>query len=94
MRRLLPKALAFVLGVVWLVSKTSFAQIPVALPTEFYSERNISLPLSIGDVTGQDVKAFLLTITYDPAVLEISEVTTKELSEDRLADLMKSEQRQ
>lgn len=76
MRRLLPKALAFVWGVVWLVSKTSFAQIPVALPTEYFPERDITVPLSIGNVTGQDVKAFLLTITFDASVFEVVDVAT------------------
>ena len=68
------KALAFVLGGVWLISKTSIAQIPVALPTEYFADRDISFPVTVGDVTGQDIKAFLLTIRYDPAVLQINGV--------------------
>lgn len=83
MRRLLPKAFAFVLGAIILVSKTSLAQVPVALPTESFSERNVTIPVSIGDVTGEEVKAFLLTITYDATVIEVSDVVTDgDLAED------------
>lgn len=62
------------LGVVLFVSNSVYAQIPVALPTEYYNARDISLPLTVGDVSGQDVKAFLLTMKYDASVIEITGV--------------------
>ncbi len=70
----LPKAIAFALGVVFFVSNSVFAQIPVALPTEYYDAREVALPVTVGDISGQDVKAFLLTMTYDDSVLEITGV--------------------
>ena len=76
MRRFFPKVCTFVLGVVWLISKTSFAQVPVALPTEYFSDRDISLPVTVGDVTGQDIKAFLVTITYDATIFRIDGIDT------------------
>ena len=63
-----------VLGVVWLISNSSFAQIQVGLPIEFYSENNVSLPLSIDDVSNDTIYAFLFTISYDPAIFEVTGV--------------------
>ncbi len=74
MSKFFPKALAFVLGVVLFVSNSVNAQIPVALPTGYFDARDISLPLTVGDVSGQEVKAFLLTVTYDDSVIEITGV--------------------
>ena len=74
MRRLLPKVFALVLGVVWLTSNSSFAQIQVGLPINFYSDTNVSLPLSIDDVSNDTIYAFLFTVSYDPAVFEVTGV--------------------
>ena len=83
MIRFFSKVFTLVLGGIWLIGKTSFAQIPVALPTEYFSERDISFPVTVGDVSGQDIKAFLVTITYDPSVFRIDGVETNDaLSQD------------
>ena len=83
MLRKLPKVSAFVIGVVWLVSNSSFAQIQVALPIDFYSERNISVPVSVGDVSGHEIWAFLFTLSYDASVFEISGVEASgDMAED------------
>ncbi len=74
MSKFYPKAFAFVLGVAFFVSNSVNAQIPVALPTGYFDARDISLPLTVGDVSGQEVKAFLLTVTYDASVIEITGV--------------------
>lgn len=74
MSQFYPKAKAFVLGVLFFVSHSVSAQIPVALPTEYFEVRDIALPITVGDLSGQDVKAFLLTMTYDESVLEITGV--------------------
>ena len=74
MSNIYPKALALVLGVVFFVSNSVNAQIPVALPTGYFDAREIALPLTVGDVTGQDIKAFLLSMTYDDSVIEITGV--------------------
>lgn len=68
------KAKAFALGVVFLVSNSVFAQVPVALPTEYFTVRDITVPLTVGDVSGQDIKAFLLTMKYDASVVQITGV--------------------
>ena len=77
MSKFFPMAMLFALGVVLFVSKSVNAQIPVALPTEYFDTRDIALPLTVGDVSGQDVKAFLLTITYDDSIVEITGVETE-----------------
>jgi len=74
MSNIYPKAFAFVLGVVFFVSNSVNAQVPVALPTAYFDARDIALPLTVGDVSGEDIKAFLLTMTYDDSVLEITGV--------------------
>ena len=74
MSHIYPKAIAFVLGVFIFVSNSVFAQIPVALPTEYFDARDVALPITVGDVSGQDVKAFLLTMTYDDSIIEITGV--------------------
>lgn len=74
MSRIFPKALAFVLGVVFFVSNSVNAQVPVALPTGYFDAREIALPLTVGDLTGQEVKAFLLTMTYDDSIIEVTSV--------------------
>lgn len=75
MRRYVPKVLSFLMGVGLIAAHTASAQtISVSLPTLYTTDRTVALPVSIGNVTGQDVKAFLFTITYDPTVLEITGV--------------------
>ena len=74
MRRFLPKVVALVLGMVWLISNSSFAQIQVSLPTNFYSEREVSLPVSIQDVSQDSIYAFLFTLSYDAGIFEITGV--------------------
>ena len=83
MSQFYPKAKVFVLGVLFLISPSVFAQVPVALPTEYFEVREIALPVTVGDLSGQDVKAFLLTMTYDESVLEITGVDAQgDLAED------------
>ncbi|MFK7846495.1 MAG: T9SS type A sorting domain-containing protein [Rhodothermales bacterium] len=83
MSNIFPKVLSFTLGVMFFVSNSVYAQVPVALPIEYYEARDISLPLTVGDVTGQDVKAFLLTMTYDDSIIEITGVEALgDLAED------------
>ncbi|MEZ4700082.1 MAG: T9SS type A sorting domain-containing protein [Rhodothermales bacterium] len=75
MRRFIPKVITFLLGVGLIAAHTAAAQtISVSLPKLYTTDRTVSLPVSIGNVTGQDIKAFLFTINYDPAVLEITSV--------------------
>lgn len=74
MRRILPKVFALVLGVVWLISNSSFAQIQVGLPVDFFSDREIALPLSIDNVSSDTIYAFLFTVSYDATVFEITGV--------------------
>ena len=77
------KAKAFALGVVFFVSNSVFAQVPVALPTEYFSVRDFSVPLTVGDVSGQDIKAFLLTMKYDASIVQITGVESQgDLAQD------------
>lgn len=77
------KAFFFALGAIWLVCKTSIAQISVVLPTEYITETEVLLTVTVGDVTGQDVRAFLATITFDSSVLRIDSVESENsLSQD------------
>lgn len=77
MQSILPKVIPFVLGVVWFVTDSSFAQINVALPVDTYNDEVISIPVTVGDVTGHDIKAFLFTLSFDPQIFEISDVETE-----------------
>lgn len=77
------KAFVFAVGAIWLVCKTSIAQISVVLPTRYVAESDVSLAVTVGDVTGQDVRAFLTTIIYDSSVLRIDSVESENsLSQD------------
>ena len=83
MRRSLPKVFTLVLGVVWLISNNSFAQIQVSLPTDFYSEREIAIPLDVQDVSQETIYAFLFTLSYDAEVFEVTGVEAGgEIAED------------
>ncbi len=76
MRRFVPKVSAFLLGVGLIAAAQSVSAqtISVSLPKMYTEDRTFALPVSIGNVTGQDIKAFLFTINYDPAVIEITGV--------------------
>ena len=74
MRRYLPKVVALVLGMVCLVNNSSFAQIQVSLPVDFYSVQEVSLPVSIQDVSQDSVYAFTFTLSYDAGIFEVTGV--------------------
>ena len=74
MRRYLPTVLALVLGMVWLNSNSSFAQIQVSLPVNFYADQEVSLPVSIQDVSEDSVYAFTFALSYDAGIFEVTGV--------------------
>ena len=77
------KVKAFVIGLVWLFSSNSFAQVQVTLPSSYYGDQEVALPVSVGDVTGQEIFAFLSTISFDPDVFEITGLdAVEDLAED------------
>ncbi|MDZ4698865.1 MAG: T9SS type A sorting domain-containing protein [Rhodothermales bacterium] len=76
MRRFVPRVSAFLLGLGLIAAAQSVSAqtISVSLPKLYTDDRTIALPVSIGNVTGQDIKAFLFTVNYDPAVIEITSI--------------------
>ena len=74
MRRYLPKVVALVLGMVCLISNSSFAQIQVSLPTNFYPNQEVSIPVSIQDVSQDTVYAFTFSLSYDAGIFEVTGV--------------------
>jgi hypothetical protein len=75
MRRSVSKVFSCLLGAALLAGSPAAAQtISVSLPNIYTTDRTVPVPLSVGNVDGQDIKAFLFTITFDPAVVEITGV--------------------
>ena len=62
------------------------AQISVSLPnTNGVVNNSGTIPLSVGDLTGQGITAFQFVITYDPSIIEITDVEgTGTLSDGKL----------
>lgn len=51
----------------------AFAQdIPVTLPRLFTTEETSNVDVTVGDLTGKNIQSFSMTVTYDPAILEIT----------------------
>ena len=79
----MPKVVALVLGAVCLFQNSSFAQIKVSLPTNFYSNSEVALPVSIQDVSEDAVYAFLLSLSYDATIFEVTGVESNgDIAED------------
>lgn len=74
MHRFLPKVTTLVLGLVCLLNNSSFAQIKVSLPTKYYSNSEVTLPVSVQDVSQETIYAFLFSLNYDSSIFEITGV--------------------
>ena len=75
MRRISPiiyRSLVLLAGVFLLGFTPSFAQVTVSLP-DVTGEAGTSetIPITVGDLTGQDVLSYEFTLTYDAAVIDI-----------------------
>lgn len=53
----------------------AFAQVPVSLPVVSGGQgETITIPVTVGDLSGLDVNGYQFTITYDPAIIAITGV--------------------
>lgn len=57
--------------------RTATAQVTVTLPTlEVASGASSLIPITVGDLTGSEVKSFEFAISYDPTIVEITGVSS------------------
>ena len=69
LQRVIPLIFILFLG----LSRQGIAQISVSLPsTQGVVNNSDTIPLTVGDLTGQGVTAFQFVVTYDPSVIEIT----------------------
>ena len=70
------KRLAIALGALLLVSAIGVAQVAVTLPTVTAKVgTSVTIPMTVGDLTGAGVVSYQFTITYDPAIITVTAVT-------------------
>ena len=73
MWRLLQRVAPLICILFFGLSGQSSAQISVSLPsTQGIVNETGTIPLTVGDLTGQGVTAFQFVVTYDPSVIEIT----------------------
>jgi hypothetical protein len=67
---------AIALSALLLVSAVGFAQVTVSLPTvTAKSGATQQIPITVGDLTGKGVISFQFTVTFDPAIINITGIT-------------------
>ena len=76
-RLMLFKCITIALGALLLATGVSFGQVTVSLPNvtgQVGSSQTI--PVTVGDLTGQGVISYQFTVTFDPSVVTITNATT------------------
>ena len=72
MRRLITKAILFVLIGVFF-GQAGYAQIAVSIPDlQVDLSESGTIPINVGDLTGQNITSFQFTVTYDPSIITIT----------------------
>jgi hypothetical protein len=75
--RKLMKRVAIALSALLLVSAIGVAQVSVSLPTASYMLGTTqTIPITVGDLTGQGAISFQTTVTYDKSIVKLTGVTT------------------
>ncbi len=75
--RKLMKRVAIALSALLLVSAVGVAQVSVSLPTASYMLGTTqTIPITVGDLTGQGAISFQTTVTYDKTIVTFTGVTT------------------
>jgi len=70
------KRLAIALGALLLVSAVALSQVTVSLPTVTAKIGTTqSIPVTVGDLTGQGVVSYQFKVTYDPTLINVTGVT-------------------